>query len=295
MGKNSGKFSDEMPAHRVIISPLYMDETPVTYEDFEKYVSEGGSEARYWKYDSYHKPENPVSGVSWYHAVDYCNWRSEKEGLTPAYKATGKLDAWKYPAWNADTAADGYRLPTEAEFEYAARGGLEGKQFPWGDEFDASQANYDSERGVMTGPWWRLAGVKETKPNAYGLYGMSGNVWQWTNDWYETNYYEKASRSDPPGPIDGRTKVARGGSWGSIDPEYLRVSKRSFMAPSNYNYDVGFRCVRPARSEPSVDAPSNPLHAFYRYETAHYENPLTLNVYGKEFTERLGKFIEDKV
>jgi len=296
MGDKSSNFSDEKPEHSVTVESFYMDETPITYEDFTKYINDGGTKSRYWEYDTYNKPENPVSGINYYHAVDYCNWRSEKEGLQSAYKLSTKLDAWGYPLWDLDNSVSGYRLPTEAEFEYAARGGLEDKKFPWGNEFDPLLANYDNEKGLMIGEWWRLAKVKDTKANNYGLYGMSGNVWQWTNDWYDQNYYPASSKNNPMGSEIGRTKVIRGGSWGSISPEYLSVSKRSFMAPSNYNYDVGFRCVRPAIKVANISnqIPINKLtRKFYKYETANYDSPLKINPYSDEFVNRLGQFIND--
>ncbi len=294
IGDNNLKFSDEKPAHAVDIQAFYMDETPVTYDDFIKYVNDGGTKSRYWEYDSYNQPQNPVSGINWYHAVDYCNWRSEKEGLKPAYKLSGQLDAWGYPAYELDDSIDGYRLPTEAEFEYAARGGLQGRKFPWGDNFDASLANYDNERGLMTGDWWRLAKVTDTKPNGYGLYGMSGNVWQWTNDWYGQNYYASSTRNNPMGPKVGSAKVMRGGSWGSISPEYLQVDKRSYMAPSNYNYDVGFRCIRSAKNDSLKPATTNikPQREFYKYDTAHI-SPIKIDLYGSDFLERLTKYLSD--
>ncbi|GAI04555.1 unnamed protein product, partial [marine sediment metagenome] len=127
---------------------FYMDETPVTYADFQKYINAEGTKPKYWDYETYNQPEHPVTGINWYHAIDYCNWRSKIEGLSPVYKLTDKLDAWGYSLWELDDSANGYRLPTEAEFEYAARGDLEQKQFPWGDEFNSSLANYDDERGV---------------------------------------------------------------------------------------------------------------------------------------------------
>ena len=144
MGSNKSNYTDEKPEHSITLQSFYMDETPITYEDFTKYVNDGGTKSKYWGYDSYNQPENPVSGINWYHAVDYCNWRSEKEGFQPAYKPSTKLDAWGYSLWELDNSANGYRLPTEAEFEYAARGSLEGKKFPWGDNFDPTLANYDN-------------------------------------------------------------------------------------------------------------------------------------------------------
>ncbi len=293
MGSKSAAFPDENPVHRVAISPFYMDETPVTYADFKKYAEGGGVRSRYWEYETYNMPDNPVTGVSWYHAIDYCNWRSEIEGFTPAYVKTSARDGWGYPSWRRDAAAAGYRLPTEAEFEYAARGGLEQKQFPWGDTFDSRFANYDDERGSMTGAWWRLAKVKDAPLNDYGLYGMSGNIWHWTDDWYETTSYADQPGDNPSGPQSGSVKALRGGSWGSIDPQYLRVAKRSWSAPDNYNYDIGFRCVRPATAASLLALKRTNAYAFYRYPSESKEQPLALDPYGEAFAERLGKFIRE--
>jgi formylglycine-generating enzyme required for sulfatase activity len=273
IGDENSNFFDERPAHLVAVDSFYMDETPVTYEDFKKYIKAGGEKPKYWEYETYNQPDNPVTGINWYHAMDYCNWRSAIEGLSPEF---------------------GYRLPTEAEFEYAGRGGLERKNFPWGDEFNPSLANFDDEKGIMKGDWWRLAKVKDTPPNNYGLYGMSGNVWQWTNDWYDENYYRKSPKDNPIGPETGRTKVLRGGSWGSISSDYLRVAKRSYTTPSNYNYDIGFRCVRSAKGiileNPKIDEKTP--YQFYQYKTASENKPLE-NVYGEEFLNRLSQFIAD--
>jgi len=296
MGSPDGKVG-EKPPHSIYLHSFYMDETPITYTDFQKYVDDGGTKGRYWKYDSYNKPEQPVTGINWYHAVNYCNWRSQKEGLQPTYFLTDTIDIWGYPLWKRDTTANGYRLPTEAEFEYAAQGGLENKPFPWGDDFKNEYANYDIEVGIRQDGWWRLAPVQSQYKNAYGLYGMSGNIWQMCDDWYEEKYYEKNQNYNPTGPETGRSKVMRGGGWGVIDSTFLRVFTRSYTAPSNYNYSIGFRCVRPVRSS-IIDSISNNYKKlnnfdFYTYTTSHYENPHQTDVYGKEFTQRLGQFLHD--
>ncbi len=292
MGDANG-FTDELPVHTVTVRTFYMDETPLTYADFQKYIDAGGLQPKYWDYETYNQPEHPVTGLNWYQAVDYCNWRSKVEGLSPAYKLTDQLDAWGYPLWELDSLANGYRLPSEAEFEYAARGGLVDKSFPWGDEFNPSFANLDNEKGIMKGEWWRLAKVKDQKPNNYGLYGMSGNIWHFCNDWYDPNYYTKDVTDNPLGPKTGRTKVLRGGSWGSISPFYLRVAKRSYTAPSNYNYDIGFRCVRPVRGQVRDSMVTQVTHEFYQYKTSHYENPIQVDLYKEEFINRLSQFITD--
>ncbi len=247
MGSDRGR-PDEKPARKIRVSPFYMDATPVTYRAFKAYVQAGGRKSYYWKYDSYNKPEQPVTGLTWHEAVCFLNWRSGLEGLPPAYGPTGKYDAWGYPIWRADLKSPGYRLPTEAEFEFAARGGLVGKKFPWGDSFDPTRANFDEGRGFIKGRWWRLSNVRDQWKNSYGLYGMAGNIWEWSDSWYGRNSYKNMSSVNPGGPESGGVKAIRGGSWGSFVPGDLRVSRRSFSAPGNYLYDIGFRGVRNAVS-----------------------------------------------
>lgn len=261
----------------ILLKAFYIDENPITYFDFELYVKNGGTPNAYWNYDSYHQDYQPVTGINWYHVVDYCNWRSKVEGLDTTYVFTNTLDTWGYPKWELDSTANGYRLPTSVEFQYAAHGG-KNTLYPWGNEFDDNLANYDNERGLWKDKWWRLASMKELKPNDYGLYNMSGNIWHFCNDNRDSN-----------------TKVLKGGSWGSIAPKYLECSSQSHTAPSNYNYDIGFRCVRNAVSE--IDSTAklnfNITHKFYKYTTSHYEKPPVTNFYDTVFQKRLGKFIAD--
>jgi len=293
MGQDSG-FEDELPIHEVFIDPFYIDETPVTYEDFQKYIDVGGVKSKYWEYDTYNKPDQPVTGLDWYHAADYCNWRSSIEGLDVVYEKTNDLDAWGYQLINIDYSANGYRLPTEAEFEYTARGGLDSKKFPWGDDFSEALSNFDNEKGLMEGDWWRLSGVKDQPANNYGAYGMSGNVWQFCNDWYKSDYYIESVDSNPRGPENGRTKVIRGGSWGSVDPTYLRVAKRSYTAPSNYNYDIGFRCMRPATEEVlDIGIDKDMKYDFYQYKKSYNDEIEIDNVYSDKFINRLTQYIRD--
>lgn len=257
---------------------FYIDVTPITYQDFRKYVKAGGSIAAYWDETTYNKLKQPVTGINWYHAVDYCNWRSKMEGLSPAYVPAGKLDAWGYPGWKLNPQATGYRLPTEAQFMVAARNGQERTQYPWGDAFDARWANYDDERGVKRGKWWRLALVDELPKNARGIRGMSGNIWHWCDEWYATN----------------RTKVLKGGSWGSIHPDFLKIDYKTYTAPSNYNFDIGFRCVRPAvKVLENNTLITTTSHLFYQYQTSHKTKPTSLAIYDEAFTQRLASFLGD--
>lgn len=291
MGTSDGP-EQEQPLRTVQMPAFYMDETPVNYEEFKQYVEEGGEHTAYWEYPSYNQPQQPVTGLSWYQAIDFCNWRSKREGLKPAYEQSDRLDAWNYPMWHLKPQAEGYRLPTEAEFEYAARGGLVNKPFPWGDDFEDTFANYDTGKGIKVEGWWRLARVKEGKKNNYGLYTMSGNIWQWCNDWYGN--YQQTDTINPQGLVAGTTKSLRGGSWGSISPEYLKVTGRNYSAPSNYNFDIGFRCVRSIYGDipDTMKTVANFQHDFYRYpRVSEQPDVMVWDFSSQDFANSLAKFI----
>ncbi|MBT33482.1 MAG: hypothetical protein CMO01_27785 [Thalassobius sp.] len=288
MGDHTEQNYYALPIKHVKLSSFYIDETPVTVNDFKEYIAAGGELPAYWSNELFQKTDFPVTGVSWNQAVDFCNWRSRVEGLEPVYELTEEKDKWGYFKWKLNKKKNGYRLPTEAEFEFAARGGLKESEYPWGNDFEKTFANYDNERGQPLGNWILLANVKSQKANNFGLYGMSGNIWQWCNDWYEDGYDEKSNKKNPLGPELGDVKVLRGGSWGSTTQEQLKVSYRSYAAIGNYNYDIGFRCVRPVQvgilktlknKELSLNAnyefyqtpkgEANPENDFYQTEEFH--------------------------
>ena len=190
----------------------------------------------------------PMVEVSWYGAVAYCNWRSVREGRTPCYDTS---------TWNCNFGADGYRLPTEAEWEKAARGGTPWHRFPWSDTdtIQHARANYYSSSNYFydtsptrgchptfnTGVYPYTSPVGYFAPNGYGVYDAAGNVWEWCHDWYSSDYYGSSPTSNPTGPGSGSGRVLRGGGWG-LNASNCRVANRSGYTPDNRRSLLGFRC-----------------------------------------------------
>lgn len=194
--------------------------------------------------------DDPINEVSWYGAVAYCNWRSSEEG---------KKSCYDLATWECDFSKHGYRLATEAEWEYAARGGEDSPyyRFPWGDTISHSQANYYVDPGgysydvsPTTGyhPDWNdgirpyTSVVGSFSANGYGLYDMAGNVWEWCNDWRDSNYYNASPYDNPTGPARGAYRVCRGGGWGS-EAYFCRLAVRDNYYPDIRLDDIGFRIV----------------------------------------------------
>ena len=215
MGASDAQL-DEKPVHIVFLGAFYMDVHEVTVGQFREFVNQSGYKYRgNWDWVAWNSPgdEYPMVYVRWNDAAAYAKWA-------------------------------GKRLPTEAEWEYAARGGLRGKQYPWGDEISHDNANYKGTGGKDK--WDKCAPVGSFEANGYGLYDMGGNVWEWTADWYGEDYYSKSPAKNPLGPSTGSLRVFRGGSWGGLggDASYLlRVAFRFDIDPTVWSIDLGFRCV----------------------------------------------------
>jgi sulfatase modifying factor 1 len=253
---------DELPLHTVYVSAFYLDKYPVTKSLWDTVkLWNGGNGYSYDFAGSGKASTHPVQTIDWYDCVKWCNAWSQKQGLTPAYYTdSGLAVVYKtgqvapYVKW----AASGYRLPTEAEWEKAARGGASGQRFPWGNWISGSQANYyayPSSYAYDVNPTsgWNPTcndGVEPyTSPvgyfaaNGYGLYDMAGNVWEWCWDWYGA--YSSGSQTDPRGPATGSYRVSRGGSWFAY-AYYCRAADRYGNGPAGGSNGVGFRSVLPA-------------------------------------------------
>jgi formylglycine-generating enzyme required for sulfatase activity len=260
MGDTLDGESDAIPIS-VTVSAFYMDTNLVQLSQWQSVYSYATSHGYAFDYAGSGKAANhPVQTVDWYDVVKWSNARSQQAGLTPVYYTDAGLtqvytngDVTPYVNWSAS----GYRLPTEAEWEKAARGGLSGQRFPWGDTISESQANYYGDTADYnydlgpngynalfdTGASPDTSPVGSFAPNGYGLYDMAGNVFQWCWDWYGTSY---AGGSDPHGPASSPygDRVLRGGNWYGYADD-ARCAGRDYNGPGNGSYGYsGFRCVR---------------------------------------------------
>jgi len=235
MGAADGN-ADEAPPHKVTLSAFLMDKYPVTHEMFVKVQLPDPS---HWQ----DPPRGPVERVRWRDAKGYCNERSRLEGLHVCYNE-------KSADWDCDMTADGYRLPTEAEWEYAARAGADGP-YDFGSADKLGQYAWTKDNAEQ-----KTHPVGQKKPNGFGLYDMYGNVSQWCEDVYSPTYYAQSPAADPTGPPSpGKDvkRVMRGGNW-NAGPEACRASFRRGERTGNtdacfYTDFCGFRCVRRATAE----------------------------------------------
>ena len=223
MGDSFGEgLPHEQPVHTVTVNAFYMDVTEVTNAVYQQFLDATGYKAPdYWDDPAFNAPDQPVVGVAWLDAAAYAQWA-------------------------------GKRLPTEAEWEYAARGGQAGIRYPWGDDITHEDANYKGKGGkdIWDGP----APVGSFAKNGYGLYDMGGNVWEWCTDEYDSKFYATSKENNPIAGklitfmnddfanVDTR-RVTRGGSWSSADNK-LRIASRNFIDPLATSQTTGFRCAK---------------------------------------------------
>jgi len=206
---SENRFRWESPRHRVWLDAFSIASTPVTRRAYAAFLADSGyAEPAGWKDPRFNDADQPVVGVSWFAAVSYCEWLSKREN-------------------------EPYRLPTEAEWEKACRGGLENAEYAWGD---TSPETIDYFCGEWKGP----RRVAEWRPNGYGLFNMGDNVHEWCSDWYAENYYASAPDRNPRGPENGLRRVSRGGSW-RHQIKASRAAHRSSLPPDYAYTDYGFR------------------------------------------------------
>jgi len=216
MGSADGR-EDEQPVHRVWVSAFAIGTYPVTNREYACFLHATGRKApKAWDDPRFNRPNQPVVAVSWFEAVAYCEWLSAVCGQA-------------------------YRLPTEAEWEKAARGGVAGIRYPWGNELPQWMNPYGRGEAFETPD-----DVGQDPPNGYGLHNMGDLVHVWCHDWYVADYYRRSPYRDPPGPSSGMRRVSRGGSW-RHRIKVTRCAARSSLPPDRTFTDYGFRVARSPR------------------------------------------------
>jgi formylglycine-generating enzyme required for sulfatase activity len=255
--------ADERPIHRVTLSSFHMAKTETTVAQFKAFIdatgyltdAETGDGSYVWDSLGWHKRESvnwrhnergqllpeseyrrAVTHVTWFDAAHYCNWLSEQADLKKVY-------GFQKDTLKIDFSANGYRLPTEAEWEYAARGGHHLYK-------DRAGNLYAGEGNIADLGWYsgnanrHVHAVGLKRPNALGIYDLTGNVWEWCHDWYDKNYYPKTRNAEnPPGPTSGEYRSLRGGAWNNSG-KHCRVASRSSRYPDFRDGSVGVRVVR---------------------------------------------------
>ncbi|HEX8070255.1 MAG TPA: formylglycine-generating enzyme family protein [Pyrinomonadaceae bacterium] len=246
------EMPDESPTHEVLVGPFWLDAREVSVAEFARFVAATGyrTDAERFGWSGVFDP----AARAWAR-VDGADWRHPEGPDAPPAAPDEPVcqiswrDAAEYARWA------GKRLPTEAEWEYAARGGLAGTRYAWGDEL--------RPRGRPAANWWQgsfperdtgedgfrgRAPVGSFAPNGYGLYDVAGNVWEWCADWYGGDYYASSPRANPPGPAAGEERIIRGGSWMCAENfcSNYRVAARSHAPPDTGLNNLGFRCARDA-------------------------------------------------
>ena len=270
---DSEAYWDESQVHSVTVDSFYMTETEVTHRQYLEFLNNAGVSAagqlngnevidmnddyvtfshngKEFSFAASEYADNidcPVINVTWYGSVEYSNWLSEQAGLPKAYSINGTNVSW-------NQNAEGYRLPTEAEWEYAARGGKQSRGYKYAGSNNVGEVGWywkNSGDKPLDGKWGldtimanngRAREVGQKRGNELGLYDMSGNLWEWCWDWYDLDYYSSSPGTNPTGPLSGSNRVLRGGSWFD-SPEGLRVANRISYYPDGSDGNLGFRFV----------------------------------------------------
>ena len=266
--KEGFPLDGEGPVREISLDPFYIDITTVTNESFSQFIEETGyvtdAERFGWSFVFYgllseedkKSDQQVAAGTPWWCAIQGAKWNS------PEATNSDIKDRMDHPvvhvSWNDAQAFCKWankRLPTEAEWEYAARGGLVQKRFPWGDELMENGTHHCNiwqgefpRMNTLEDGYFGTAPAKSFQPNGFGLFNVAGNVWEWCNDWFSRDFHKTGPRKDPKGPPDGKAKVMRGGSFlchYSYCNRY-RVAARSSNTPDSSTSNIGFRCAMDA-------------------------------------------------
>ena len=234
---SEGYYIDK-PGHVVNLTYDYwIGQYPVTFDEYNTYTNATGNSLE--RDSSYGRGQRPVININWWDAARYCNWLSKKEGISKAYNDFGNLLDRDGSKTTDIKKAEGYRLPTEAEWKYAARGGKKTKGYKY-----SGSDNLD-EVGWYWNNWGnansKTQPVGQKKANELGIFDMSGNVWEWCHDWYAS--YTNKAQTNPIGANSGSYRLIRGGSWCSA-AYYCRVAGQSYDYPWNTSTSSGFRLAR---------------------------------------------------
>jgi formylglycine-generating enzyme required for sulfatase activity len=239
MGNDYSSSLDEKPEHKVTLSDFYISKYEVTFDMFDNFCNATG----YPKPDDggYGRGKRPVINVSWLGAVKYCNWLSTRFGYDRVYEL--KIDSNGTTVEKINWDANGYRLPTEAEWEYVAKGGSKSQGFSFPGSNDPTKVAWFSENSDD-----KPHPVGTLKPNELGIYDLSGNAWEWCNDYYSKDYYKNSPTNDPKGPTKGDNKVYRGGNF-KTTRENLRITSRYSLSPNLKRGLIGIRLVQNANAK----------------------------------------------
>ena len=234
---------DERPVHHVYVSEFSIGRFPVTNEEYARFVRATGQ--RPPSVRALPLIANGHDALFKQLSAPYV-WSNSKP---PAGSASHPVvlvrvdDAIAYCRWLSEALDREVRLPTEAEWEKAARGGIEGRRYPWGDDIDVTRCNFLDDPSAKSRRGTRPTGTYA--PNGFGLCDVIGNVWEWVLDWYGSEYYGSGELQDPRGPSYGSMRIVRGGSWVNDDVSMLRCGYRHKVPPDTYAYSIGFRIVCP--------------------------------------------------
>lgn len=249
-----GKRKIENLDHPVFLDDFYLSKYEVTVKDYMAFVNETKTNYPCWQQNgslynletginkkfkktvSYLVDNHPIIGVTWFNAINYCNWKSEKSGLEPCYEVNEYNVSY-------NPEANGYRLPTEAEWEFAARGGMKSKYYQYSGDNKPEKVAW-----IILNSLNKLHIIGQKQPNELNLHDMSGNVREWCWDYYSNEYYKDFKKisniikiENPTGPVFGSERTLRGGGWKS---QAIATTTRSKESPEKCDVDIGFRIAR---------------------------------------------------